>query len=64
MEGERVISVDEAGPGQYLKVVASGELDDVQIEALEDFIKRRKKRIFRMLDTSTLEPNSDDVGEV
>lgn len=45
MEGERVIFMDEVGPGQYLKVVASGPLDSSLIEAMEDFTKRRKKRL-------------------
>jgi len=45
MNGERVVFVDEAGPGQYLKVIASGELDVVLLEALEDFTKRRMKRL-------------------
>jgi hypothetical protein len=44
-DGERVIFVDEAGPGQYLKLVASGELDVTLLEALEDFTKRWKKRL-------------------
>lgn len=61
IEDERVIFVDEAGPGQYLKVIATGELDDVQIEALEDFIKRRKKRIFRMLSTPGVETAKDEL---
>lgn len=45
MEGERVIFMDEVGPGQYLKVIASGDLDQSLIEAMEDFTKRRRKRL-------------------
>jgi hypothetical protein len=42
---ERVVFVEEAGPAQYLKLVASGELDAGMLEALEDYIKRQKKRL-------------------
>ena len=45
MEGERVVFVEEGGPASYLKLVASGELDETMIEALEDYIKRQKKRL-------------------
>lgn len=45
MEGERVIFMDEVSPGQYLKVIASGDLDASLIEAMEDFTKRRRKRL-------------------
>lgn len=42
---ERVVFVEEGGPAQYLKLVASGELDAGMLEALEDYIKRQKKRL-------------------
>ena len=45
MSGERVVFVEESGPDQYLKLVAAGSLDDTLLEALEDFIKRQKKRL-------------------
>ena len=45
MEGERVVFVEEGGPTQYLKLVASGVLDETLLEALEDYIKRQKKRL-------------------
>jgi hypothetical protein len=45
MEGERVVFVEEGGPAQYLKVIASGEMDATLLEALEDYIKRQKKRL-------------------
>jgi hypothetical protein len=45
VEGERIIFVDEPAPGHYLKVIASGALDASLLEALEDFMKRRKKRL-------------------
>jgi len=45
MDGERVVFVEEGGPSQYLKVVASGDLDENLLEALEDYIKRQKRRL-------------------
>lgn len=45
MEGERVIFMDEVTSGQYVKVVASGEVDLDFLEGLEDFTKRMKKRL-------------------
>lgn len=45
VEGERVIFVEEANAGQYLKLIATGALDDSLLEALEDFTKRQRKRL-------------------
>jgi hypothetical protein len=45
MESERVAFTEEGQPGQYLKLIASGEVDDTMLEALEDFVKRQRKRI-------------------
>jgi len=45
IDGERVVFSEETGPSQYLKLIASGEMDDNLLEALEDFIKRQRKRI-------------------
>jgi len=45
MDGERIVFVEEGGPAQYLKLVASGDLDETLLEALEDYIKRQKKRL-------------------
>lgn len=44
MNGERVVFVEETGPDQYLKLVAAGQMDESLLEALEDFVKRQKKR--------------------
>jgi hypothetical protein len=44
-DGERVVFVEEADAGRYLKVIASGVLDDNLLEALEDFTKRQRKRL-------------------
>jgi hypothetical protein len=48
MDNERVIFVEEASAGQYLKLVATGQLDDNLLEALEDFTKRQRKRLGAM----------------
>jgi hypothetical protein len=45
MDGERVAFTEEGQPGQYLKLIASGEVDDGLLEALEDFVKRQRKRL-------------------
>lgn len=44
MDGERVVFTEEGQPNQYLKLIASGEFDDTLLEALEDFVKRQRKR--------------------
>ncbi|HTT82309.1 MAG TPA: hypothetical protein VMF67_02395 [Rhizomicrobium sp.] len=43
MDGERVAFTEEMRPGQYLKVIASGEVDDFLLDALDDFVKRQRK---------------------
>ena len=45
MEGERVVFFEEGGPTQYVKLIASGVMDESLLEALEDYIKRQKKRL-------------------
>lgn len=45
MESERVAFIEESQPGQYLKLIASGEVDDTMLEALEDYVKRQRKRL-------------------
>lgn len=45
MEGERVVFTEEGQPNQYLKLVASGPIDDGLLEALEDFVKRQRRRL-------------------
>lgn len=45
MDGERVVFSEETGAEQYLKLVASGPLDDSLLEALEDYIRRQRKRL-------------------
>ena len=46
MDGERIVFVEESNPSQYLKLIARGELDESLLEALEDYVKRQKKRLF------------------
>jgi ribosome assembly protein YihI (activator of Der GTPase) len=45
MDSERVIFTEETNPQNYLKLVASGEVDGSMLEALEDYVKRQKKRL-------------------
>lgn len=45
MPGERVVFTEESGPSNYLKLLASGEVDETMLEALEDYVKRQKKRL-------------------
>jgi hypothetical protein len=58
MSGERVVFVEEGGPSQYLKLVACGELDATMLEALEDYVKRQKKRLPQTAASKTPEPDS------
>ncbi len=44
-KGERVVFVEEVEPDQYLKLVASGELDEIMLDALSDYINRQKRRL-------------------
>ncbi len=45
MDGERVAFTEESQPGHYLKLIASGSVDDTMLEALEDYVKRQRKRL-------------------
>ena len=45
MDGERIVFTEESNPQNYLKLVASGEVDETMLEALEDYVKRQKKRL-------------------
>ena len=53
MDGERVAFTEESQPGQYLKLIASGEVDDFMLEALEDYVKRQRKRLAASAATPT-----------
>jgi hypothetical protein len=45
MDGERIVFTEETNPQNYLKLVASGDVDETMLEALEDYVKRQKKRL-------------------
>lgn len=45
MGDERVVFSEETGADQYLKLVAAGPLNDSLLEALEDYIRRQRKRL-------------------
>ena len=45
MDGERIVFTEESNPQSYLKLIASGEVDETMLEALEDYVKRQKKRL-------------------
>jgi hypothetical protein len=43
MVGERIVFTEESTPQQYLKIVASGEVGETLLDALQDYVKRQKK---------------------
>jgi hypothetical protein len=45
MEGERIVFTEESTPLQYVKLVASGVVDESLLDAIEDYVKRQKKRL-------------------
>jgi hypothetical protein len=45
MDGERVVFTEESNPQNYVKLIASGDVDATMLEALEDYVKRQKKRL-------------------
>jgi hypothetical protein len=45
MESEHVVFTEETDPQNYVKLVASGAVDDSLLEALEDYVKRQRKRL-------------------
>jgi hypothetical protein len=47
-QGERIVFVEEGELGQYLRLVASGEINDYLLEALEDYVKRQRRRVSRV----------------
>lgn len=53
-EAPRTVFFEEHGPGQYLKVVALGEINETLFDALEAFISRQRKRL----------PSAAAVGEL
>jgi hypothetical protein len=45
MDGERIVFTEETNPQNYLKLIASGDVDETMLDALEDYVKRQKKRL-------------------
>ena len=46
---EHVVFAEQGQPNQYLKLIVSGDLDDILLEALQVSIERqRKRRIFAL----------------
>lgn len=44
MDGERIVH-GESNPQQYVKLVASGEVDETLLSAIENYVKRQKDRL-------------------
>jgi hypothetical protein len=65
MEGERVVFTEETDPQTYVKLVASGAVDDSLLEALEDYVKRQRKRlsigVVRNVEAGETSPADDDT---
>jgi len=59
MDGERIVFTEESNPHNYLKLVASGDVDETMLEALEDYVKRQKKRLARPAKRGAV-PDYDD----
>lgn len=45
ISGERVVFSEEGDRGQYLQLLASGEITDDMLEAVEDYVKRQRRRL-------------------
>ena len=45
MEGERVVFTEEGQPQQYVKIVASGEVDASLLDALANYVERHRNRL-------------------
>jgi len=50
MAGERVVFTEENSPHQYVKLLASGDVDEILLDAIEDYVKRQKKRLAKAKD--------------
>jgi hypothetical protein len=44
-DGERVVFTEESTPQQYVKVIASGDLDESLLAAIENYVERQKLRL-------------------
>ena len=47
MAGERVVFTEESDPHQYVKLVAAGEIDDILLDAIANFVSRQRRRLQR-----------------
>jgi hypothetical protein len=45
MEGERVVFTEESDLQRYVKLIASGEVDETLLDALSDYVKRQRRRL-------------------
>jgi len=41
---ERIVFLEESFPEQYIKVSVCGDIDDLMLYALEEFVKHQRKR--------------------
>ena len=42
---ERVVFTEEESPQQHIRLIAAGEMNEYLLDALEDFVKRQRKRL-------------------
>ena len=49
--GERVVYFEELEVGKSLRIMASGEIDDLLLVGLEDFIKHKRARLASQIPT-------------
>lgn len=45
MAGERIVFTEETQPNEYLRLIASGEINEYLLDALNDFVSRQKRRL-------------------
>jgi len=45
IEGERIVFTEEADSQQYVKVIARGEVNEILLDALQDYVSRQRRRI-------------------
>jgi hypothetical protein len=60
MDGERVVFTEESNPQQYVKLVVSGDVDEMLLDALQDYVKRQKKRLG--IDQSKAKADKDETA--
>ena len=40
-----MVFTEETNPQNYLNLIPSGDVDETMLDALEDYVKRQKKRL-------------------